>query len=236
MKEVAYDVLEKFPPLPANAYWGEVKNLGNNFCLDTHGRHPPEKVIHSWLAASPFERGILLCDKIFSVFTYRSPPPVATASGATSFSDWTRKDSWHPGNGARRSAVPDRSPSTGAWPETTADPGRTRTRSSRSTTLKKASAWLWSLRVPGWSWGIATETMRTTSGSGKSWCPTGQRRKPTNWRLRRGKRIEKKIIRIVEFSRLLFATQVWEWVSVLLFNDWHWISFLRIEMTSDSCT
>lgn len=44
MKEVAYDIFEKYPPLPPNKMWGEVKNLANSFCLDTHGRHPPEKV------------------------------------------------------------------------------------------------------------------------------------------------------------------------------------------------
>ncbi len=44
MKEVAYDVFDKYPPLPPNRYWGELKNLANDFCLDTHGRHPPEKV------------------------------------------------------------------------------------------------------------------------------------------------------------------------------------------------
>ena len=44
MKEVAYDVFEKYPRLPPNQYWGELKNEAANLCLDTHGRHPPEKV------------------------------------------------------------------------------------------------------------------------------------------------------------------------------------------------
>ncbi len=44
MKEVAYDIFDKYPPLPPNRIWGELKNLANDFCLDTHGRHPPEKV------------------------------------------------------------------------------------------------------------------------------------------------------------------------------------------------
>lgn len=44
MKEVAYDVFDKYPRLPPNEYWGELKNEATNFCLDTHGRHPPEKV------------------------------------------------------------------------------------------------------------------------------------------------------------------------------------------------
>lgn len=44
MHEVAYDIFEKYPPLPPNKMWGEMRNLANNFCLDTHGRHPPEHV------------------------------------------------------------------------------------------------------------------------------------------------------------------------------------------------
>ena len=44
MKEVAYDVFDKYPKLPPNAYWGELRNEAANLCLDTHGRHPPEKV------------------------------------------------------------------------------------------------------------------------------------------------------------------------------------------------
>ena len=42
MKEVAYDVLEMYPPLPPNKHWGILGNLGSNLCLDTYGRHPPE--------------------------------------------------------------------------------------------------------------------------------------------------------------------------------------------------
>lgn len=45
MKEVAYDVFEKYPRLPPNEYWGELRNEASSLCLDTHGRHPPEKVI-----------------------------------------------------------------------------------------------------------------------------------------------------------------------------------------------
>ena len=44
MKEVAYDVFDKYPPLPPNKLWGELRNVANNFCLDTQGKHPPEKV------------------------------------------------------------------------------------------------------------------------------------------------------------------------------------------------
>ena len=46
MKEVAYDVFDKYPKLPPNKLWGELKNEAAGICLDTHGRHPPEKV--SW--------------------------------------------------------------------------------------------------------------------------------------------------------------------------------------------
>ena len=45
MKEVAYDVFEKYPRLPPNQHWGELRNEAANLCLDTHGRHPPEKVV-----------------------------------------------------------------------------------------------------------------------------------------------------------------------------------------------
>jgi len=43
MKEIAYDVLDKYPPLPPNKHWGTLGNLGSNQCLDTYGRHPPEQ-------------------------------------------------------------------------------------------------------------------------------------------------------------------------------------------------
>ena len=43
MTEIAYDVLEKYPKMPANVRWGEVKNQAGGKCLDTFGRHPPEK-------------------------------------------------------------------------------------------------------------------------------------------------------------------------------------------------
>jgi polypeptide N-acetylgalactosaminyltransferase len=35
-------VLEKYPPLPPNQHWGELKNAASGACLDTFGRHPPE--------------------------------------------------------------------------------------------------------------------------------------------------------------------------------------------------
>ena len=44
MREIAYDVFDKYPKLPANKYWGELRNEANDNCLDTYGRHPPEKV------------------------------------------------------------------------------------------------------------------------------------------------------------------------------------------------
>ena len=62
MKEIAYDVLEKYPKMPPNKHWGELKNQvisiaalislltsiraigqAGGKCLDTFGRHPPEK-------------------------------------------------------------------------------------------------------------------------------------------------------------------------------------------------
>ena len=30
MTEIAYDILDKYPKLPPNQHWGEMKNLGNN--------------------------------------------------------------------------------------------------------------------------------------------------------------------------------------------------------------
>ena len=47
MKEVAYDIMDKYPRLPPNQFWGDLINvgMGHNYCLDTYGRHPPEKVI-----------------------------------------------------------------------------------------------------------------------------------------------------------------------------------------------
>jgi len=44
MKEVAYDVFDKYPRLPPNKYWGELKNSATEQCLDTYGRHPPESI------------------------------------------------------------------------------------------------------------------------------------------------------------------------------------------------
>ena len=44
MKEVAYDVFIKYPRLPPNKKWGELKNHATSNCLDTGGRHPPSQV------------------------------------------------------------------------------------------------------------------------------------------------------------------------------------------------
>ena len=46
MKEVAYDIFDKYPRLPPNKFWGDLINVGTGgqYCLDTYGRHPPEKV------------------------------------------------------------------------------------------------------------------------------------------------------------------------------------------------
>lgn len=41
MKEVAYDVLDKYPELPPNVHWGELRNLAVKQCLDTMGHGPP---------------------------------------------------------------------------------------------------------------------------------------------------------------------------------------------------
>ena len=54
MKEVAYDVFDKYPKLPPNKYWGELRNEASNLCLDTHGRHPPEKVRNYMLKVELF--------------------------------------------------------------------------------------------------------------------------------------------------------------------------------------
>ena len=43
MTEIAYDVLEKYPKMPPNLRWGELRNQAGGKCLDTFGRHPPEK-------------------------------------------------------------------------------------------------------------------------------------------------------------------------------------------------
>ena len=56
MKEVAYDVFDKYPKLPPNKYWGELRNEASNMCLDTHGRHPPEKVRSYMLQVELFNK------------------------------------------------------------------------------------------------------------------------------------------------------------------------------------
>ena len=44
MKEIAYDVFDKFPAPPPNAYWGEIRNLATSLCVDTLNFHPPERI------------------------------------------------------------------------------------------------------------------------------------------------------------------------------------------------
>lgn len=44
MENVAYDVLDKFPLLPKNLYWGEVRSLLTSQCLDTMSSQPPSIV------------------------------------------------------------------------------------------------------------------------------------------------------------------------------------------------
>uniref|UniRef100_A0A6M2DNN9 Polypeptide N-acetylgalactosaminyltransferase n=1 Tax=Xenopsylla cheopis TaxID=163159 RepID=A0A6M2DNN9_XENCH len=41
MENVAYDVLDKFPELPGNIHWGELRSRANGNCLDTLGHSPP---------------------------------------------------------------------------------------------------------------------------------------------------------------------------------------------------
>ncbi|KAL6440891.1 hypothetical protein ACFW04_003363 [Cataglyphis niger] len=41
MDNVAYDVLDKFPELPPNIHWGELRNVATGSCLDTMGHAPP---------------------------------------------------------------------------------------------------------------------------------------------------------------------------------------------------
>ncbi|KAK3917688.1 N-acetylgalactosaminyltransferase 7 [Frankliniella fusca] len=41
MKNVAYDVLDKYPELPPNLYWGELRHRSTGNCLDTMGHGPP---------------------------------------------------------------------------------------------------------------------------------------------------------------------------------------------------
>ncbi|KAK7598309.1 hypothetical protein V9T40_006544 [Parthenolecanium corni] len=41
MENVAYDVYHKFPQLPPNVHWGELKNIAENKCFDTFGNAAP---------------------------------------------------------------------------------------------------------------------------------------------------------------------------------------------------
>jgi len=44
MDTVAPDMLKKYPELPPNLFWGELKNKGSMSCLDTLGRPAPTKM------------------------------------------------------------------------------------------------------------------------------------------------------------------------------------------------
>ncbi|GAB6026074.1 N-acetylgalactosaminyltransferase 7 [Chamberlinius hualienensis] len=44
MQNVAYDVFTKYPKLPPNLHWGEVRNLASGTCLDTMGKQPPYQI------------------------------------------------------------------------------------------------------------------------------------------------------------------------------------------------
>ncbi|XP_063986785.1 N-acetylgalactosaminyltransferase 7 [Diachasmimorpha longicaudata] len=41
MDNVAYDVYDKFPELPPNIHWGELRSAATSACLDTMGQAPP---------------------------------------------------------------------------------------------------------------------------------------------------------------------------------------------------
>ncbi|XP_011177160.2 N-acetylgalactosaminyltransferase 7 [Zeugodacus cucurbitae] len=41
MDNIAYDVYDKFPALPANLHWGELRSVATDGCLDSMGRQPP---------------------------------------------------------------------------------------------------------------------------------------------------------------------------------------------------
>jgi len=44
IENVAPDLLVKYPELPPNLYWGEMKNKGTGSCFDTMGRPAPTKM------------------------------------------------------------------------------------------------------------------------------------------------------------------------------------------------
>ncbi|XP_015188126.1 PREDICTED: N-acetylgalactosaminyltransferase 7 [Polistes dominula] len=48
MDNVAYDVLDKFPELPPNMHWGELRNGATGACLDTMGHAPPSLMATSY--------------------------------------------------------------------------------------------------------------------------------------------------------------------------------------------
>ncbi|XP_046388177.1 N-acetylgalactosaminyltransferase 7 [Ischnura elegans] len=41
MDNVAYDVLDKYPELPPNLHWGELRSVATDKCMDTMGHGPP---------------------------------------------------------------------------------------------------------------------------------------------------------------------------------------------------
>lgn len=41
MDNIAYDVYDKFPALPANLHWGELRSVASENCLDSMGNQPP---------------------------------------------------------------------------------------------------------------------------------------------------------------------------------------------------
>lgn len=44
MENIAYDVIDKFPKLPPNLHWGDIRSVANLECLDMLGQQPPSTV------------------------------------------------------------------------------------------------------------------------------------------------------------------------------------------------
>lgn len=44
MENIAYDVFDKFPKLPPNLQWGDIRSVANLECLDMLGQHPPSTI------------------------------------------------------------------------------------------------------------------------------------------------------------------------------------------------
>ncbi|KAL6440893.1 hypothetical protein ACFW04_003363 [Cataglyphis niger] len=62
MDNVAYDVLDKFPELPPNIHWGELRNVATGSCLDTMGHAPPSLMATSHCHG--FGNNQVICENI----------------------------------------------------------------------------------------------------------------------------------------------------------------------------